>query len=187
VVFVLFYIFGNPFAQISILVRATVIATIAVWLVLHDVYPLNVSPRSLGWSMVALCIALMTAIFLTFAPVWQPWFGTSAWIAVGLGVCLGLLVWLTALPGRAGFSAISSKKLFARPICQWYVLGLSLGLLSGTLAGVWLGTMVPLTAWALQIAGWLSIPMVRQRFIVSIGILATIVCLAGLAVMRQLS
>ena len=186
-VFVLFFIFGNPFAQISILVRATVIATIAVWLVLHDVYPLNVSHRSLGWSIVALCSALVTAIFLTYAPVWQPWFGTSAWIAIGLGVCLGLLVWLTALPGRSDLSAIISKKFFARPICQWYVLALSLGLLSCTLAGVWLGTMVSLTVWALQIAGWLSIQMVLQRFNVSICILALIVCLGGLAVMRQLS
>jgi hypothetical protein len=182
VVFVLFFIFGNPFGQVTVLLRATVIATIAVWLVLRDVYPLNVSDKSMGWSIVALCSALMTAVFLIYAPVWQPWFGTSAWIAIGLGLCLGLLVWLTALPGLADLSGSIRKKFFARPICQWYLLALGLGLLSCRLAGVWLGTMLSFTAWALQIAGWLSIQMVPQRFNVSLCILALIVCLVGLAI-----
>jgi hypothetical protein len=47
--------------------------------------------------------------------------------------------------------------------------------------------MVPFTAWALQIAGWVSIQMVPQRFNVSLGILTLIACLAGFAVAKQLS
>jgi hypothetical protein len=187
VVFVLFFIFGNPFNQISILLRATVIATIAVWFILREIYPLNASHKSVGWSIVAACSALMTAIFLIYAPVWQPWFGTSAWITIGVGICFGLLVWFSALPGVAGVSGSIRNKFFARPICQWYLLALGLGLLSCRLAGVWLGTMVPFTAWALQIAGWVSIQMVPQRFNVSLGILTLIACLAGFAVAKQLS
>jgi hypothetical protein len=187
VVFVLFFFFGNPFNQISILLRATVIATIAVWFILREIYPLNASHKSVGWSIVAACSALMTAIFLIYAPVWQPWFGTSAWITIGVGICFGLLVWFSALPGVAGVSGSIRNKFFARPICQWYLLALGLGLLSCRLAGVWLGTMVPFTAWALQIAGWVSIQMVPQRFNVSLGILTLIACLAGFAVAKQLS
>jgi hypothetical protein len=182
-VFVLFFVFGNPFDQTSVLLRATVIATVAVWLVLRDVYPLNVFHKSAGWSIFALGSALATAIFLIYAPVWQPWFGTSAWITIGVGLSLGLLVWLAALPGLDG---VRSNKLFARPICQWYVLALGLGLLSCRPAGVWLGTMVPFTVWALHVAGWLSIQMVPQRFNVSLGILALIVCFGGFAVATQL-
>jgi hypothetical protein len=46
--------------------------------------------------------------------------------------------------------------------------------------------MVPFTVWALHVAGWLSIQMVPQRFNVSLGILALIVCFGGFAVATQL-
>jgi hypothetical protein len=182
-VFVLFFIFGNPLDRTSILTRVTVIAVAAVWLVLRDIYPLNASHKSAGWSLVALCSATATALLLIYAPVWQPWFGISAWIIIGVGLTLGLLVWLAALPGLSG---IQNNKLFSRPICQWYVLALALGLLSCRPAGVWLGTMVPFAVWALHIAGWLSIQMVPRRFNVSLGILALIACFGGLAVATQL-
>jgi protein-S-isoprenylcysteine O-methyltransferase Ste14 len=186
-VFVLFFCFGNPFSQLSALFRTTLIAAIAVWLVLRDIYPLDVSQKSIGWFMVALGSAVITAFFLIYAPVWQPWLGTGAWIAIGVGLCFALVVWLAALPGMAGASSKSGKSFFARPISQWYLLALGLGLLSCTLGGVWLGITVSFTVWALHLAGAVSIPMVPRRLGVSFALLALIVCSGGLAVARQLN
>jgi hypothetical protein len=47
--------------------------------------------------------------------------------------------------------------------------------------------MVPFTAWALQLAGALSIPVVPRRLGVSFALLALIVCSGGLAIAKQLS
>jgi hypothetical protein len=184
---VLLFFLGNPLSQMSVLFRITLIAAIGVWLVLRDVYALDVSRKSVAWFMFALCSAGMTVFFLLYAPVWQPWVGTGAWISIAVGLGLGLLAWIAALPGLAGVSGKKGKPLFARPICQWYVLALGLGLLSCTLGGVWLGIMVPFTVWALHIAGEVSIQMVRRRLSVSLGLLALIVCSGGLAVARQLN
>jgi hypothetical protein len=186
-VLVLFHIFGNPLAQLDILVRVTVLAAIAVWLILHDVYLLEASRKSAARSIVAICSALFAVLFLTFAPLWEPWVGPSAWITICLGISLGLLVWLTAMPRGSDVADRIRRKFFVRPICQWYALALGLGLLSCTLAGVWLGIMTSFTVWALQIAGFLSVQMVPQRFNVSLGIVMLILCLGGLAVARQLS
>jgi protein-S-isoprenylcysteine O-methyltransferase Ste14 len=186
VVFALLFFLGNPFSQLSVLFRITLIAAIAMWLVLRDIYAVDVSRKSIGWFMVATGSALTTAFFLIYAPVWQPWSGTGAWIAISAGLCLGLLVWFASLPGIAGRSG-KSGSFFSRPILQWYVLALGLGLLSCTLGGVWLGIMAPFTVWALHLAGGLSIPIVPRRLGVSVALLALIVCSGGLAVARQLT
>jgi hypothetical protein len=55
------------------------------------------------------------------------------------------------------------------------------------LGGVWLGIMVPFTAWALHLGGGVSIPIVPRRLGVSFALLALIVCSGGLAIARQLS
>jgi protein-S-isoprenylcysteine O-methyltransferase Ste14 len=186
-VFVLFFAFGNPFDQIDELFRITLIAAIAVWLVLRDIYALDVSRKSIGWFMVAAASAAMAALFLIYAPVWQPWSGTGAWIAIAVGLGFALVVWFAALPGIAGISDKRGRSSFARPISQWYLLALGLGLLSCTLGGVWLGIMVPFTVWALHLAGGMSIPMVPRRLGVSFALLALIVSSGGLAVARQLN
>jgi hypothetical protein len=185
-VFVMFFFVGNPFSEINALFRITLIAAIAVWLILRDVYSLDVSRKSIGWFLFASGSAAATAFFLIYAPVWQPWSGTGAWIAIGVGLCFALVVWLAALPGIAGASNKSAKSFFARPISQWYALALGLGLLSCTLGGVWLGIMVPFTVWALHLAGGISIPVVPRRLGVSFALLAVIVGSGGLAVARQL-
>jgi Phospholipid methyltransferase len=186
-VLMLFFFLGNPLGQISVLFRVTLIAAIGVWLVLRDVYALDVSRKNTAWSMFALCSAATTALFLLYAPVWQPWVGAGAWVSIGVGLGLGLLAWVAALPGVAQVSDKNSKPWFARPICQWYVLALGLGLLSCTLGGVWLGIMAPFTVWAFHIAGQVSIPMVPRRLSVSCGLLVLLVCSSSLAVARQLS
>jgi hypothetical protein len=186
-VFWLFFFFGNPFSRITVLARITAIAAIAVWLVLHDVYPVDISQKSIGWFLVALGSAAMTTIFLIYAPVWQPWFGTKAWISIGLGLCLGLLVAITVLPGLVNPSTKNRTKFFPQPICHWYALTFGLGLLSCSLGGIWLGMMLPFTIWALHIAGLVSVKMVPRRLSVSLELLALIVCSASLAVARQLN
>jgi hypothetical protein len=47
--------------------------------------------------------------------------------------------------------------------------------------------MASFTVWALQIAGWVSVQLVPQRFNVSISIMALVFCLGSLAVARQLT
>jgi protein-S-isoprenylcysteine O-methyltransferase Ste14 len=185
-VFVLFFYFGNPFSQIDALFRITLIAASAMWLVARDIYPRDVSQKSIGWFMLATGSAAMTVLFVIYAPVWQPWSGTGAWIAIAKGLCIALVAWLAALPRIGGVSSKSDKLFFARPISQWYLLALGLGLLSCTLGGVWIGIMVPFTVWALHLAGAVSIPMVPRRLGVSFALLALIVCSGYLAVARQL-
>ncbi|HET8563969.1 MAG TPA: hypothetical protein VFM35_08875, partial [Candidatus Binatia bacterium] len=184
--FVSYFFLGNPFSHISVLARFTLIAAIAIWFVLRDIYPVDVSQRSVGWLLVALSSAAVTTLFLTQGSVWKPWFGTGAWLSIGIGSSLGLLLSATAFPGRR-MSDKSIGKFFPRPVCQWYVLGLGLGLLSCTFGGVWLGIMAPFTAWALQIAGVVSVKMVPQRLTIGLVILALFVCSSSLAVMRQLN
>jgi hypothetical protein len=183
-VFVLIFYFGNPFSQIEALFRTTLIAVIGVWFLLRDIYALDVSQKSIGWFMVAGGSAALTALFLIYAPVWRAWSGTGAWIAIAAGLCLAFVAWISALPGAF---RRSRKPVFARPISQWYVLALGLGLLSCTLGGVWLGIMVPLAVWALHLGGGLYIPMFPQRALVSFALLALIVCSVSLAVARQLN
>lgn len=187
IVFGYFFCFGNPFSHTSVLARVTVIAAVAVWLVLHDVYPLDVSKKSVAWFMVALSSATLTAIFLFYAPVWQPWLGISAWISIAVGFCLGVIVCVPGWPGLLDDLGQSSHELFARPICQLYVLALGLGLLSCAWGGVWLGIMVPFTVWALHIAGWVPVKMIPRRPSFTFALLALIICSGSLAVARQLN
>ena len=184
--FVTYFFFGNPLDQVTLLARFTVLAAISVWFVLRDIYPVDVSQRSVGWILVAFSSAAVTTMFLADQSVWQPWFGIGAWISIGVGSCFGFLLSTTAFPGRR-MSDKTVGKLFPRPICQWYALGLGLGLLSCTFGGVWLGIMVPLTVLALQIAGIMSVKMVPQRLTMSFGLLALFACLSTLAIMRQLN
>lgn len=185
-VFVCYFWFGNPFTHVDILVRATVIGAVAVWLVLRDIYPLDVSQKSVGWVLMALTSTAITAVFLIKAPVWEPWSGAGAWISISAGVYFGLLVSAAACPGFFHMVGRKEEDVFARPMCQWYALGLGLGLLSCTLGGVWLGMMLPLVLWALGIAGWAPLKMVPQRLSVSLGLLMLFLVSGGLAVTLQL-
>jgi Phospholipid methyltransferase len=186
-VFVSYFFFGNPFAHIDALVRFTVIAVIAVWLVLRDIYPVDVSQKSVGWFLMALSTAAMTTIFLIKAPVWEPWSSTSAWISISAGLCFGLLVSASAFPGFFRVVGKNYEDVFARPMSQWYTLGLGLGLLSCTLGGVWIGIMMPLILWALGIAGLVPLKMVPQRLSVSLGLLMLLIFLGSLAIARQIA
>jgi hypothetical protein len=186
-VFVSYFFFGNPFAHIDALVRVTVIAAIAVWLVLRDIYPVDVSQKSVGWVLTALSGAVMTMIFLHKAPVWELWSGTGGWISISAGLCFGLLVSATAFPDFLRHVGKNNEDVFARPMTQWYVLGLGLGLLSCTLGGVWVGIMVPFILWALGIAGLVPLKRVPQRRSVGLGLLMLFIFSGSLAVARQLT
>lgn len=186
-VFVSYFFLGNPFTHINAMVRGTVIAAAAVWLVLRDIYPLDVSQKSFGWVFIASGSATITAIFLISAPVWETWSGMGAWISISAGFCCGLLVSATACPDFLGVVGKNIDDVFARPMCQWYVLGLGLGLISCTLGGVWLGIMAPFTVWALGVAGLAPLKMVPQRASVSIGLLILFILSSSLAVARELA
>lgn len=185
-VFLSYFFFGNPFTHIDPLVRVTVIGAIAVWLVLHDIYPLDVPQKSAGWVLIASSIAVITTIFLIKAPVWVPWSGTAAWVSISAGLYLGLLVSATAFPGFARVVDKKGEALFAQPMSQWYMMGLGLGLLSCTLGGVWLGIMAPFIIWAFGIAGLVPLKMMPQRFSIGLGLLMLFIFSGSLAAARLL-
>ena len=149
--FVTYFLLGNPFSQISVLVRITVLTAIAVWLLLHDVYPLESAQTSVGWALLAVVSTAFTVIFLFYAPVWQPWLGTSAWIAIGAGLALVLFVTATRFPQFMLSRKIG--KLFGNPMCQLYGIVMALGLISCTTGGVWIAMMTAFTVWVLSVAG----------------------------------
>jgi len=184
-VFAIFFVFGNPLSEVGALLKISPIAAIAVWLILHDIYPLDVSNKSLGWYLFAASTGVFTILFLLHAPVWQAWSGIAAWVSVGAGICLGLVAWVAALPGRPG-STDKPHSLLARPICHWYLFALSFGLMSCTLGGQWVAMMLPLIGWALQFGGGLSIPEVPRRPVVSFALAALLVAAGGFSVAQYL-
>ena len=76
--------------------------------------------------------------------------------------------------------------VFARPMSQWYVLGIGLGLLSGTLGGLWLGITVPVVFWALGLAGLVPLRMAPRRFGFGLVILVAVILAAVPAISRLL-
>jgi protein-S-isoprenylcysteine O-methyltransferase Ste14 len=185
--FILMFFAGNPFGRLSGVFRVTLLGAIAAWLLLRDVYALDVSRKSIGWLVVAFLSATMAAVVLVSAPVWQPWRGMEAWLSIGAGLCFGSLCWVAVVPDVNGMLRKATGSFFLRPICYWYVLTLGLGLLSCTLGGVWLGIMLPFTLWALHLARVAPIPIFPPRVSVSLALLAMTCCAAVLAVVRQLS
>jgi hypothetical protein len=151
-VFGFYFFFGNPVVGVDPLVRATVVGAVAIWFLLHDIYPLDVSRVHAGWLLPG-AGAVGGAIFLAIAPVWTPWSGAPGWTAVVLGLALGLLAAATAWWGRVRSSGRTANAVFAQPLCQWYVVGFGLGLLSLTLGGLWLGVLAPFVLWSLSLAG----------------------------------
>lgn len=152
--FVAYFFVGNPFSQISVLARITLLTGIAVWLLLHDVSPLESVQKSVGWVLTALVCTAFTVIFLFYAPVWQPWTGTSGWIAMTAGSVLVLLLTATRFPQfRLGRKI---GKLFVNPMCHLYGIVIALGLISCTVGGVWIAIMTAFIVWLLSVAGVLE-------------------------------
>jgi Phospholipid methyltransferase len=154
--FVTYFFLGNPFSQVSVLSRITVLTAIAVWLLLRDVYPLESVQKSVGWALLAVVCTTVAIIFLVYVPVWQPWKGTSAWISISAGGLLGLLVAFQIFPRWFGTLTRKTGKLFVSPICQLYGLGMALGLISCTRGGVWIAIMTAFIVWLLSTAGILK-------------------------------
>ncbi|MGH7848135.1 MAG: methyltransferase family protein [Candidatus Binatia bacterium] len=182
-----YFFFGNPFSQIAVLTRVTGVAVIAVWLVLRDISPVDVSQKSIGWILLALSITVTAAFFLISAPVWERWSGTGAWISIVAGLFVGLLLASTAFPDLFRVVAKNSENIFARPMSQWCALGLGLGLLSCTLGGVWIGIIVPLIMWTLGIAGLVPLNRLPRRRSVGFVLLILFIMSGSLAVARELS
>jgi hypothetical protein len=171
-IFSCYFLFGNPFAGIDPLVRATVVGAIAAWLLTRDIYPLNVSRVHAGWIALAAVIGLDGALFITVAPVWEPWSSTASWFAVVVGIALGLIVSLLTLPAVARATGKTLNDVFSHPMSQWYALGLGLGLLTLTLGGVWIGILVPLAFWSLGLAGIVPMKPIPGSTKIGFGLLA---------------
>jgi protein-S-isoprenylcysteine O-methyltransferase Ste14 len=184
--FVLFYLFGNPLAQIDFDLRLLVLAVVGSWLVVRDIFPVAGMKKSVGWAVVALGMAVLAAFYLTTSSLWRPWSGAGAWLAIALGLYCASTVILSAFLGASRRSSEAKRKFVTRPICQWYVLALGFGLLSCTLGGVWLGITMTLVLWALHIGRWVSIPMVPRGIPVGLFLSILLTVTGGAAVLRQL-
>jgi hypothetical protein len=156
VTFLMYFFLGNPFDHVGVFVRITVIIGVAVWLLLHDVYPVDSDQRSVSWALLAIVCAAFTFIFLFYAPVWQRWMGTSGWISITAGLALGLAVTSTMFPRFMLSRKIG--KLFVNPMCRLYGILMALGLISCTMGGIWTGIMTAQIVWLLTVAGVLKPP-----------------------------
>lgn len=183
-VFLAYAVFGSPFAGVSPLVLATWAGAVAAWLLLHDVLAVATERLSPAWLLVALGGAAGGGYFLATAPLWTPWPEAWAWGGVAVGGALGLVVAATATPTAARVTGRTSEDLFARksgvnrdelyprPMLQYYLAWLGLGLLAGTLGGVWLAIAGSLVLWALGVAGLVQPRTLPQRWPVALAVLA---------------
>lgn len=158
-IFVAYFLFGNPMAGVEPLWRATVVGVVVVWFLLRDMTPLEVARRHAGWLALAVAIATGAAVFLAVAPVWQRVPAPGASLAAGL-VLAAFLV-LTTWPAAVRRTGKALADIFPQPMCQWCLIGIALGLLSLTPAGIWIGILLPFFLWALVLAGVVGIPAVR--------------------------
>jgi hypothetical protein len=184
--FVLFSVFSNPLAQIDFWLRLTLLAVTAVWLVVRDLYLVEGSVKSFGWVVAALCLIAFAFFLLTSAPLWETWSGAGGWVAIVLGLYCGLVVTASAFPGLAAQEAEGKHKIVTRPLCQWYILALGLGLLSCTLAGVWIGIVAVLVAWALNIGRLITVNFLPRRIGMAVALLVLVAATSSFAVLRQI-
>jgi len=185
--FVLFFVFSNPLAQIDFWLRLTLLAVIAVWLVVRDIYPIEGSVKSFGWGVAALCLMAFAFFLLTWAPLWKTWSGAAGWLAIASGLYCSLAVTASAFPGFASPAAERKPKILTRPLCQWYILALGLGLLSCTLAGVWTGIVAALVAWALNIGRLITVNFLPRSARVATALSILVGVTSSFAVLRQIS
>lgn len=186
VLFVLFSVFSNPLAQIDFWLRLTLFAVTAVWLVVRDIYPIEGSKKSLSWGGLALGLCALVLVLLTWAPLWRPWSGAAGWIAIAFGLYCSLTVAASAFPGFVTGAAQGKHKIVTRPLCQWYILALGLGLLSCTLAGIWTGIAAVLVMWTLNIGRLITVKDVPRRVSVALALLALVAAAGSFAILRQI-
>jgi len=183
--FVLFFIFGNPLLEIDFALRLMMLATVGAWLVVRDIFPIVGAQKSVGWAFGALGAAVLAGFFVTSPSSWKPWSGTGAWVAIALGLYCCLAVTLSAFPALSRASSEGKRKFVTRPICQWYILLLGFGLLSCTLAGVWLGITSALVLWALHVGRWVSIKIMPQTIPIGVFLLILVTATGSVSVLRQ--
>jgi hypothetical protein len=184
--FILFYLFGNPFEKIDFALRLLIVAVVGSWLVVRDIYPVAGIQKSVGWAVVALATAVAVGFYVTSTSLWRPWSGAAAWLAIALGLYCTSTVIVSAFSETLRRSSEANRKFMTRPICQWYLLALGFGLLSCTLGGVWLGLAATLVFWALHIGRWVSIPTVPRKISIGVFLSILVTVTGGVAVLRQL-
>jgi len=183
-IFTLYFIFGNPWANVDPLARATLAGAIMAWFLLRDITPLDVSDKHGGWLGLAAVIATGGAAFVTVAPVWARWSDASSWIAIIAAALLGVTAVLLTLPAVTRATAKNFNDVLRQPMGQWYAVGLGLGLLTLTYAGVWLSIIVSLTAWALSLAGVMPVRSVPQSASAAFALFVGFSLFTGYAIAR---
>jgi hypothetical protein len=183
-IFTLYFFLGNPLVAVDPYARATLVGALACWLLQRDVYPLDVSRVYTGWLWLAAAITIFGTAFLVFAPVWERWSTASSWPAVVLGSAVGIAISLLSLPLVTRALGKELSDLISRPLSQWYVTGVGLGLLTLTLGGVWLALLTVLVLWAVRLAGVSTIAPIPRSTFMGLSLLTVFVIAAACAVMR---
>lgn len=154
-VLLVFAIKDNPIAVIDPLVLTTFFTAFTVRLVTVDIcVEGEVKGVSIGWSLATAAVMLAGGLFIYHAPLWDTWPPTPALIFGGVGLSFGLLLTLSLLPLTILRPRL--EMILHRAEYQWLIGGLGLGLLSGTLGGIWIGILVPTLLWMLKVAGIVS-------------------------------
>lgn len=185
-VFIAFVFTGNPFAELTVVGRITIIAAFAVWLFLHDIFLVDETQVSPLWLILGTLLLVGLIIFLAYAPLWQVWTGPAAWLAVSVGMLLGLYAAFTSSPFYTRITGKPGAEAFARPMNYWYVIGIGLGLLTCTLGGVWLGIGIPLIIWTFGIAGVAPMKTLPQHNVTAGGLVLVFAISLGTVLQRLL-
>jgi hypothetical protein len=185
-IFTCYFLFGNPWVSVDPLVRATLVGVIAIWFLLHDIYPLDVSRIHAGWLLLAVVTIVTSAGFLIVTPVWERWPITPSWIAITIGIVLGLFTVFMVLPVVTRATGKTLNHVLPQPMSQWYIVGLGLGLATLTIGGVWIGILVPFLIWALGLAGILPIRSIPQSAAMGLSLIVGFSLFAGYGLGRLL-
>jgi hypothetical protein len=172
-IFLGYFLYGNPLLEVSMPLRAMIFTAFAGWLAVHDIYPQDERSRP-GWWLPAVAGAVAGALWLRDPTLWQRWPEPGLWVALGLGF-VGLVA--VAYAAHAAWSNQVSRSLtrvVARPMTLWYLAGLGLGLVSGTPGGIWLGILLPLLAWAGGLAGAFKPSTMQPAVATGLGVIAAV-------------
>jgi hypothetical protein len=179
-----FFFTGNPFTEVELMVKVTWVAGVAFWLLIHDIQPLDVSRISPAWFIMSVLITGITLAVVILMPVWEPWSIVSQWIALGVAMLVAMLVTVQSFPAYSRKTGKLPEEIYIRPLLQWYLLGLTIGLLSLRLGGIWIATAIPVLFWSLELAGVVRTRTLPQHMITGIMLLILYSVLVAQALYR---
>lgn len=174
-IFFLFYLTKPIFGDLSSLLRLTIWMAYGSWLICYDIFPVNTKKISKYWLVVS-GLLLVFSLYVYQSDIFSLDFvDLLPFQTLGLffrvfGLCAGLFLLVkTVLIKR-------EKEIFPRPMSEWLLASLSLGLVVGKVWSLWLGFLIPLTALTAAFSGILKLSRPAPAIVVtfSLVLLSTI-------------